>query len=190
MDLFEEALPWYVAGPLIGLMVPLLMVLGNRQLGISGSVQDFCAWCLRRQAGFFRWDGEKMAWRLWFSLGLILAGVFLSFVGSVRTPAVSVDTVVAVEGLGTGEVSGLYPTTLLGGGAAGWSWWQVVYCVGAGVLVGFGTRYAGGCTSGHSIMGLAKLSPGSLVATVAFFVGGLVVTHLVFPFLIPFLTNG
>ena len=58
----------------------------------------------------------------------------------------------------------------------------MVLAVG-GFLVGFGTRYAGGCTSGHAISGLSNLQLPSLVAVIGFFIGGLVMTHLIFPYL-------
>jgi uncharacterized membrane protein YedE/YeeE len=53
-----------------------------------------------------------------------------------------------------------------------------------GFLVGFGTRYAGGCTSGHSIMGLSNLQWPSLVATVCFVVGGFIMANLILPYIL------
>jgi uncharacterized membrane protein YedE/YeeE len=53
-----------------------------------------------------------------------------------------------------------------------------------GFLVGFGTRYAGGCTSGHAIMGLSNLQWPSLVATISFMVGGFIMANLILPFIL------
>jgi uncharacterized membrane protein YedE/YeeE len=65
-----------------------------------------------------------------------------------------------------------------------------VLVIVGGFLVGFGARWAGGCTSGHAISGLAALQVPSLLAVVGFFVGGLVVTHLLYPLLLPWLLGG
>jgi uncharacterized membrane protein YedE/YeeE len=189
MDVFKDALPWYVAGPLIGLMVPLLLLLGNRQFGISASFQDLCAWCVRQKEGYFSWDPSKNGWRLWLVLGMIGGALILSYAVPATPVDISAATRSDLRGLGIAQQSGLYPQELFGG-AGGFSILQVVVCLLSGLLVGFGTRYAGGCTSGHSIMGLAQFSLASLIATIAFFAGGLLMTHLIFPSLLPALLHG
>jgi hypothetical protein len=55
--------------------------------------------------------------------------------------------------------------------------------IGAGVLVGFGSRYAGGCTSGHGIVGLSMMATESYIAVAGFFIGGLIMTWLILPYL-------
>ncbi len=189
MDLLHNELPWYLAGPLIGLMVPLLLLIGNRQFGVSASFQDLCAWCVRRPAGYFKWDASNNGWRLWFVLGMVIGALFLSYAIPATPVAISSATVDELKELGVTSVQGQYPEELLGG-IGGFSLLQVLVCLVGGLLVGFGTRYAGGCTSGHSIMGLAQFSLSSLVATIAFFGGGLLMTHLIFPSLLPALLHG
>ena len=93
-----------------------------------------------------------------------------------------------LSAMGFATKNGIFPAELLGG-VGGFSWMQIAVCLVGGLLVGFGTRYAGGCTSGHSIMGLAQFNLGSLFATIAFFAGGLVMTHFIFPSIIPALLH-
>jgi uncharacterized membrane protein YedE/YeeE len=189
MDIVNDALPWYVAGPLIGLMVPLLLLLGNRQFGISASFQDLCAWCVRRPSGYFKWDPQNNGWRLWMVLGMIGGALAISYLLPTTPVDISPATQADLAALEMAPKRGLYPIDLLGGDGE-FSITTILVCIVGGLLVGFGTRYAGGCTSGHSIMGLAQFSPASLVATIAFFAGGLLMTHFIFPHLIPALLHG
>jgi uncharacterized protein len=141
--------PWYVAGPLIGLTVPLLLLVGGRSLGISSSFRHICAAVLPNSTlPYLRQDNwRKQSWNLFFAGGLILGGLVATrLLSSHPNPL-----------LPPGYHTALGALQLLGGG----------------FLVGFGTRYAAGCTSGHSIMGLSNLQKASLVATLAFFAGGL-----------------
>jgi uncharacterized protein len=184
MNFLLEPWPWYVAGPAIGLFVPLLLWLGNRQFGISGTLRDFVAVVVRARQGLFAYDSEKSNWRLWFTLGIVAAGILLALLPHSAQTGIGSEAQALLAGQGVTDQHGLYPVQLLGSGD-GFSLIQVLYCVVGGLLVGFGTRYAGGCTSGHAIMGLSKLSLGSLIATIAFFAGGLIMTHLIFPSLLP-----
>jgi uncharacterized membrane protein YedE/YeeE len=184
MEILTKTWPWYVAGPLIGLMVPLLLLMGNRQFGISGSIRDFVAVIFRKRQGYFAYEPEKNNWRLWFAVGIVAAGLVLSFLPGPEKAGIGVAAQTKLASQGVTDQSGLYPTQLLGG-ENGFSLTQVLFCIIGGLLVGFGTRYAGGCTSGHSIMGLSQLSGTSLLATIAFFAGGLLMTHLIYPYLLP-----
>lgn len=176
--------PWYVAGPLIGLTVPTLLILGNKAFGISSSLRHICAACLPANIPFFTYDWRKEAWNLWFVGGIVLGG----FIGAslLKNPlpmSIAPDTVRALQTLGVHDfTNGLLPTDIF-------NWSNVLTVKGllffvlGGFLVGFGTRYAGGCTSGHAIMGLSNLQWTSLVATISFMVGGFAMTHLGLPFL-------
>lgn len=188
MDILLSPLPWYIAGPLIGLTIPLLLFLGNRQFGISATLQDICAFCVRGKTGFFHYDPDTMGWRLWFAGGIIAGGLLSAWLVTDPTVALSGAAEATLSGLGLQQAQGLYPQELLGG-PGHWSWQTVVWAVGGGFLVGFGARYAGGCTSGHSIMGLAQFNLASLIATLGFFIGGLLMAHLVFPSLLPWLLH-
>ncbi|MDQ3458074.1 MAG: YeeE/YedE family protein [Deinococcota bacterium] len=181
--LLTQPWPWYVAGPLIGLMVPLLLLLGNKPFGISSNLRHMCAMIPNRNP-FFNYDWRKESWNLIFFAGILLGG----FVGGVllgnpEPVALSARTAAELQALGVPHESGLMPTSLF-------SWASLLTLPGfilmvvGGFLVGFGARYAGGCTSGHAISGLSNLQLPSLIAVMGFFIGGLFVTHLVLPWVL------
>lgn len=184
IQFLSQPWPWYVAGPLIGLTVPILLLLGNKAFGISSSLRHICAACVPANIDFFRYDWRKESWNLWFVGGIAMGG----FIGNqlLTNPAaltIAPATQAALHQLGVHDFSsGLLPSDLFG-----WADMTVgkafLFLVFGGFLVGFGTRYAGGCTSGHAIMGLSNLQWPSLVATVCFMVGGFAMTHLGLPFL-------
>lgn len=144
--------PWYIAGPLIGLTVPVLFLLSGKALGISSSLQHIGAMCVpRSNLAYLR----EYSWRTHGWNVVLVAGVVLG-------------ALVATQWLSAEPVEFLPAAYHSAGG--------IVRLAIGGVLVGFGTRYAGGCTSGHTITGLANLNWPSLVASIAFFAGGLLVT--------------
>ena len=182
-DALLQPWPWYVAGPLIGLFVPALLLLGNRQLGISSNLRHLCAAIVPGNADFFRYDWRTVGrWNLAFIAG-VLAGGFVGgrLMGS-GDVAISPDTIAALTALGVSDFTGLAPLEIFS-----WSglltFRGAVSMVGGGLLVGFGTAYAGGCTSGHAISGLAAFEPTSLVAVIGFFAGGLLCTFFLLPVL-------
>jgi len=174
--------PWYVSGPLLGLMVPLLLVLGNRNFGISSTFRHVCSAALPVKAEYFTSDDVRAnAWNLVLALGVIVgAAIAVLFLGGDRAPAVSPAAIELFERWDVAAPAALQPAEIYG--ASGMvSARALVSLVAGGFLVGFGTRYAGGCTSGHAIMGLSLLNTGSLVATLGFFAGGVIVSNLVLP---------
>lgn len=185
MQAVREPWPWYVAGPLIGLFVPALLIVGNKMFGISSSLRHFCAVVIPGRTEFFRysWRGAG-GWNLAFALGILgggaLAAQFLGSGDTVRLAPAARDTLAS---LGINDFSGLVPSELFNWGALA-TWRGLVMIVGGGFLVGFGASYAGGCTSGHAITGLADFQLPSLVAVAGFFAGGLITTWLILPRLI------
>jgi uncharacterized membrane protein YedE/YeeE len=182
LDLFTRPWPWYVSGPLLGLCVPLLLILGNRQLGVSASLRAICAAVLPGRADFFRYDWKNAAlWNLAFALGMLLGGCAMNRIG-LTTPAISGATHDAITNLRLAPPSGLVPGDLFV-----WSSLLTVRgaiaLLGGGFLVGFGSAYAGGCTSGHGIMGLATLQRASAIAMIGIFAGGMLGTFLIIPIL-------
>ena len=180
MDLIYEPWPWYVSGPLIGLFIPLLLIIGNKQLGLSSSIKHICAACLPvKKISFFNYDWKKDVWNLYLVLGVILGGVITAYVVDLNYEVlISEATKIDLSDLGITNFIGFIPVEL-------YSWNtslpNLLLMIAGGFLVGFGTRYANGCTSGHAIMGLSLLSVGSLVAVIGFFIGGLLMTHILFP---------
>jgi len=181
LELISRPWPWYVAGVLIGLTVPALLLLGNKPFGISSSLRDICAACIPSNIAFFKYDWRRGTWNLFFVAGVLLGGfVAGTFLANPEPVQMAASTRAALQELGVREFDGLMPSDLFGAGAI-FSLRGLVFLVVGGLLVGFGTRWAGGCTSGHTIMGLSNLQWPSLVATMAFMAGGLAGTWLLLP---------
>ena len=180
-SLLQQPWPWYVAGPLIGLTVPALLILGNKSFGISASLRHICAACLPAKIPFFQYDWKKEVWNLVFVLGILVGGLIASqFLLGGQPVAVDPRLAEDLAARSITDYSGLVPADLFN--------WQSLFTlrgfllmVLGGFLVGFGTRYAGGCTSGHSIMGLSNLQWPSLVATAAFMTGGFIMANGLLP---------
>ena len=181
-----EPWPWYVAGPLIGLVVPLLLLVGGRQFGISANLRHLCAAALPGRHPFFRYDWRREGgWNLVFALGIGLGGAVGAHLLSDPGRAVAVSPALAADlaALGLAAPAGLAPAELA-------SWRALatlpgfLALAGGGFLVGFGARWAGGCTSGHAITGLSHFQLPSLVAVLGFFAGGLLMTHVLLPLLL------
>lgn len=180
-DLLTGFWPWYIAGPLLGLIVPLLLLLGNKQFGISSTLRDVCAIGLPTRAKYFQYNWRENIWSLVFVLGILLGGLLCQFwLYQPEQLGISEATIADLRGLGIRDFSGLVPADLFSWNALLTPTGFLCMVVG-GFVVGFGVRYAGGCTSGHGIMGLSMLSLASLVALIGFFAGGLIMTHLLFP---------
>lgn len=175
---------WAVAGVFIGLIVPTLLVIGNKHFGISSSLRHICAACLPAKIPFFHYDWKKEIWNLFF-VGGILAGAVLAtvFLKNPDPIVVHPELTKDLAGYGVTHIDGLLPTDLFSFDSLFTIRGFILMVVG-GFLVGFGTRYAGGCTSGHAIMGLSNLQWPSLVATICFMVGGFLMTNLLLPFIL------
>ncbi len=181
--LIPHPLPWYIAGPLIGFMVPTLLILANKQFGVSSSFRHICSAILPDKLEYFRYDWKAESWNLMFVFGMLVGGFIARQLFSVpETIGITEATKSDLQALGVTAYSGLIPGELFQ--------WQFLVTprgfflmVVGGFLVGFGTRYANGCTSGHSIMGLSLLNLGSLIATIGFFIGGLFATYVLLPWI-------
>jgi len=176
--------PWYVAGPLIGLTVPALLILGNKHFGISANLRHACATCFPANIPFFKYNYKKEIWNLFFVVGIFLGAMITVLWFNNPDPVVVNPKLVAeLEGYGINDYSNMVPVQL-------YSWEHLftarglIMMIGGGFLVGFGSRYAGGCTSGHSIMGLSTLQWPSLVATICFMIGGFIMANLILPIIL------
>jgi hypothetical protein len=184
IDWIKQPWPWYVAGPLIGLTVPLLLILGNRSFGVSANLRHICAACVPMNIPFFKYDWKKEIWNLFFAGGILLGGLITALLLQNPDPMV-VDPKLMTElgGYGISNTEGLVPKELFN--------WNTlltlkgfILIIAGGFLVGFGTRYAGGCTSGHAIMGLSTLQLPSLIATCAFMFGGFLFANILLPLIL------
>lgn len=183
IELIRQPWPWYVAGAVIGLTVPALLLLGNKHLGISSSLRHICAACIPGNISFFKYDWKKEIWNLFFVGGVLVGGIIATQVLSNPDQIViSEKTVTDLQALNVTVDGELMPASIFSFENLLTLQGFLFFVVG-GFLVGFGTRYAGGCTSGHTIMGLSNLQWPSLVATCCFMVGGIVMIHFIFPWL-------
>ncbi|MBK8503248.1 MAG: YeeE/YedE family protein [Saprospiraceae bacterium] len=186
-EFISQPWPWWIGGIMIAFILFVLLFFG-KEFGISANFRVMCAADgADEYSDFFRFDWQSQAWNLLVALGAMFGGYIAAsyFAGPEGNIAhVSEATVQSLNELGImvkyGEVP-LVPDF--------YSWTSLftikgfLIIVGGGFLVGFGARYAGGCTSGHAISGLSALQISSLIAVVGFFLGGLFMTYVIFPVL-------
>jgi len=183
IEMIRQPWPWYVAGAVIGLTVPALLLLGNKHLGISSSLRHVCAACIPGNISFFNYDWKKEIWNLFFVVGVLLGGVLATqFLSNPDAIVISEKTVSDLQALNITVDNNLMPASIFSFENL-FTLRGLMFFVVGGFLVGFGTRYAGGCTSGHTIMGLSSLQWPSLVATCCFMAGGFLMVHAIFPWL-------
>ncbi|MCO5247326.1 MAG: YeeE/YedE family protein [Chitinophagales bacterium] len=182
MESIYQTWPWYVSGPLISLVMFLLLFMG-KQFGVSSNLKTMCAiGGAGKFADYFKIDWKAERWNLLFVFGGMIGGF-------IATHFLSADKVVINEKIAQ-ELADDYhiesagqaflPTEIFSNSVLSDPYHIAILLV-AGILIGFGTRYAGGCTSGHSISGLSNLQLPSLIATIGFFIGGLMMIHFLFP---------
>ncbi len=181
IEFIKQPWPWYVAGPMIALVLFLLLHAGKR-FGISSSLETVCTLGgAGKLSDYFKVDWRNRSWLILFVVGSIIGGFLTSqFLQNPEPIDLSASTIADLQGLGLGYDGNYVPEQIFS--------WQnlfslqgLIFMVIGGFLIGFGTRYAGGCTSGHAISGLSDLQLPSLVATIGFFIGGLITTHLLLP---------
>lgn len=184
IELIKQPWHWAVAGVLIGLTVPALLLIGNKKFGVSSSLRHICAMCLPANIPFFKYEWRKELWNLFFVFGILIGGfVAAQFLTNPNDVVVAESTRESLLELGITNYSKLLPVEIFNFENL-FTIRGLFFFVIGGFLVGFGTRYAGGCTSGHSIMGLSNLQWPSLVATCCFMVGGFFSANILVPFIL------
>jgi uncharacterized membrane protein YedE/YeeE len=184
MNWINQPWPWYIAGPLLGLIVPTLLLIGNKTFGISSSLRHTCAACFPANIKFFKYDWKKEVWNLFFAGGITL-GALLTMLLLPNSGGVDVSQNLSsdLSNYGITDYSGLIPAQLFSWQAL-FSLRGLIMIVMGGFLVGFGSRYAGGCTSGHAISGIANMQMPSLIATCCFMVGGFIMSNAILPLIL------
>ena len=172
---------WAIAGLIIGLVVPALLLVGNKNFGVSSSLRHMCAIALpSKKKGFFNYDIKPHYWSLIFISGIALGGLIAHFYNPDSTLTIGKKTTTFLMENNIENTGGLYPIGLYNlQNIKG-----LILLIFGGFLVGFGTRYANGCTSGHSIFGIANFQLSSVIATIAFFAGGLAMTYFILPIIL------
>lgn len=180
LEFIRQPWPWYISGAAIAAIMVTLLYFG-RSFGFSSNLRTICTLAgAGKKVVFFDFDWKTQKWNLLFLLGSVLGGVIAGTVLKNDHPLqLSAATVHDLKNIGIRFDGQLEPEQLFGIHAL--SVKNVALMLMGGLLIGFGSRYAGGCTSGHAISGLSNLQLQSLVAVVGFFIGGLIMTHFLFP---------
>lgn len=184
MNYILEPWPWYVSGPCIAIVMYLLLYFG-RTFGMSSNLRTICSiGGAGKKVSFFDFDWKAQKWNLIVVLGAMVGGFIAHhFLSNPTNIDLNQQTIADLNNLGFKNVgTSLLPRELFD--------WKNVFSIKGililtigGFLVGFGTRYAGGCTSGHAITGLSSLQLPSLIAVIGFFIGGLIMIHFIYPIL-------
>ena len=190
LELLRQPWHWAFSGTLIATTMFLLLYWG-RSFGVSSTLRTVCAiGGAGRKIDFFNIDWKDQIWNLLFVLGAVIGGYIAStFLANPEPVAISEATIQHLKGWGIqyptsiSEGTGYLPSELFN--------FQtlmtprgMLLLLGGGFLVGFGARYAGGCTSGHAISGLSNLQIPSLITVIGFFIGGLLMTHFLLPLIL------
>lgn len=182
LDFILQPWPWYISGPLIALIMFLLLFTG-KNFGMSSNLRTMCSiGGAGKFADFFKFDWKAQMWNLMVVVGAILGGFFASnYLSGESTIEISQQTANSLEGLGFQNPGDAYVPAEIYGWEVITSFKGLMILIVGGLLIGFGARYAGGCTSGHAISGLSNLQVPSLIAVIGFFIGGLVMTFFIIP---------
>jgi uncharacterized membrane protein YedE/YeeE len=181
LELLKAPWPWWFSGIFIAFTMFLLLFFG-KSFGFSSNLRTICAISgAGKVVDFFKFDWKSQVWNLVFLIGAIIGGfISAQFLSNHEPVLISNNTISDLQVLGFAAPEGLQPLELFSLESALSVKGFLILAFG-GFMVGFGSRYAGGCTSGHAISGISNLQFPSLLAVIGFFIGGLVMTHLIFP---------
>ena len=185
MDIIFQTWSWYFSGFLIGMIMLALIYLG-KSFGMSSNLRSLCSIAgLGKRVSFFDFDWKAQRWNLVVVLGAMLGGfVAVHFMSDASNVAINPKTIAQLAQMGIEAPNGkLVPDALFGISILESPKSVFILLIG-GVLIGFGSRYAGGCTSGHAISGLSNLQIPSLKAVIGFFIGGLLMAHFLLPLIV------
>jgi len=182
MELIYKPWPWYFSGFMIAFIMFLLMMVEKR-FGMSSNLRTLCTICgVGNKVSFFNFDWKAQKWNLVVVLGAIIGGFIASnFLTENSAVQISPSTIENLNTLGFESAGKTYLPIELFDNTVFNDLKSLSLLALGGLLVGFGARYAGGCTSGHAISGLSNLQLPSLIAVIGFFIGGLVMIHFIFP---------
>lgn len=185
MNFITEPWPWYIGGPAIAVVL-FLLLFSEKQFGMSSNLRTLCAMAgAGKKTAFFNFEWRQYRWNLVVAIGAAVGGfIATSYMSDGSVGEIHQDTVLQLDTMGVhGAGKNFMPETFFGADALSNPKTLALLALG-GFLVGFGTRYAGGCTSGHAISGLSNLQLQSLIAVIGFFIGGLLMNHFLLPYLL------
>ena len=183
LELLRQPWPWYTSGAAIAFIMVLLLYFG-KSFGVSSNLKTLCTIAgAGKRVKFFDFDWKTQRWNLLFIFGAVLGGLIAATIlKNEHSMQLSNATVADLKTIGVSFDGNLNPSQLFGLEAI-LSLKGILILLIGGILVGFGARYAGGCTSGHAISGLTNMQVPSLIAVIGFFIGGLATTYLILPHL-------
>ncbi|MDX2246988.1 MAG: YeeE/YedE thiosulfate transporter family protein [Bacteroidia bacterium] len=181
MALILQPWSWWLSGIVIASIMFLLLYFGQ-SFGFSSNLRTLCSLAgAGKKVKFFDFNWKSQSWNLIFLIGAIIGGfVAQKFLSNGEPVQISEAAIRTLSQYGFSAPSSVQPEEIFSWDAVFTLKGFLILAMG-GLMVGFGARYAGGCTSGHAISGLSDLQVPSLVAVIGFFVGGLIMTHLFFP---------
>lgn len=200
-EFISQPWPWWMGGVTIGVTLYLLFKF-NKDFGLSANLRTMCAADgAGKYSDFFEFEWGKQGWNLMVALGAMFGGyIAANYFGGDGLAHVSQATVDTLNQISQQDLLTKSSVPIVPGQdvihdeiPAFWnlySWGSLfsirglIIIVGGGFLIGFGARYAGGCTSGHAISGIANMQLPSLIAVIGFFVGGLIMTWLLLPYIL------
>ncbi len=185
MNWIFEPWPWYIGGPLIALVM-LLLILSEKKFGMSSNLRTICAALgAGKSTPFFDYNWKDQQWNLVVITGALVGGfIAANYMSNQAIVTLHPDVVSQLHGMGIQDAGKAYMPEKLFGDTS-WTDGKVLSILAlGGFLVGFGARYAGGCTSGHAISGLSNLQLPSAIAVIGFFVGGIIMNHFLIQFLL------
>ncbi len=182
MEVLFHTWHWAVAGFLIALIMLTLNYFG-KVFGMSSNLRSLCTLAGGDKcAEFFRFDVKSQYWNLLVLAGAMLGGfVAVHYMSDPSNVSLNPQTIIQLEKMGIEAPNGKLLPDALFGNAVFTSPKMIAVLLIGGLLIGFGSRYAGGCTSGHAIAGMSNLQRQSLKAVVGFFIGGLIMSHFILP---------
>lgn len=174
--------PWYVSGPLIAIVMALLLYFG-KTFGMSSNLRTMCTIMgADKFSNFFKFNWKDQSWNLTVVVGAIIGGfIATNYLSNDSVSDLNPLTIAELQQMGFKNAGATLVPTEMYNLEAITSIKGLLLLIVGGLLVGFGTRYAGGCTSGHAITGLSSLQKPSLIAVIGFFIGGLIMTNFILP---------
>jgi uncharacterized protein len=181
LSLLRQPWPWYTSGTVIAFVMVLLLFFG-KSFGFSANLRTICTACgAGKHVKFIDFDWRSQTWNLLFLVGAVLGGFISSeFLSTGQPVQLAAATIQDLQQLGISAPEGIQPQEIFGLEAL-MSVRGFLLLLTGGFMIGFGSRYAGGCTSGHAISGLSNLQLPSLLAVIGFFIGGLITTFILLP---------
>jgi len=185
MEIIYHTWSWYISGFIIGLVMLILIYFG-KSFGMSSNLRTLCSLAgAGKKVPFFNFDWKSQRWNLAVVAGAMLGGfVATNYLSDPSNVSINPETIEFLQAMNIDAPQGKLMPDALFSNQVFESPKAILILIIGGILIGFGSRYAGGCTSGHAISGLSNLQLPSLIAVIGFFIGGLIMAHFILPLIV------